>query len=82
MTDDLPHRWRVTVRSAAGGFDRYHAVTWRGALKAVALAAIAHRDDRREFPFEVEVEDRGPVDRDERGVAMVLDADLTDRMEW
>ena len=82
MTSGLPNRYRVTITSVTGGSTRYHAVTWRGPQKAAALAGIAHREQRREHPFDVVVEDRGPVDQDDAGVAVVLPTDLVDRQEW
>jgi hypothetical protein len=81
-----PHRFRVTIRTHAGGSVPYSAVTWLSPEKAVALAVAAHL---RRNPgghevgvHDVEVADLGPVGRDAAG-AMALDrGDLIDRAEF
>lgn len=81
-----PHRFRVTIRTHAGGSVPYSVVTWLSQEKAVALAVAAHL---RRNPgghaagvHDVDVADLGPVGRNAEG-AMALDrADLIDRAEF
>ena len=80
-----PHRFRVTIRTHAGGSLPYSVVTWLSSEKAVALAVAAHV---RRNPgdsagvHDVEVEDLGPVERDVQGKMALDRADLIDRAEF
>lgn len=81
------HRYRVTVRTHGGKAIAYQAVTWRSSEKAVALAVSAHlrrypEENARNLLGDVEVEDLGPVRRDEQGAMALQGADLVDRMEF
>lgn len=82
-----PHRYRVTVRTHGGKNIPYEAVSWRSAEKAVALAVAAHlrrhpEENTRNRVEDVEVEDLGPVGRDQQGAMALQGADLVDRMEF
>jgi hypothetical protein len=82
-----PHRFRVTVRTHGGTTIPNEAVSWRSVEKAVALAVAAHlRRHPEENPStrvgDIQVEDLGPVGRDEQGAMVLKGGDLIDRMEF
>ena len=79
-------RYVVAFRSINTGVDkwtRYRVLTWKGEHKAIALAAMAHAG---RFPrtgiLDVEIELESDPARDDKGVVIIEDTDLVDRMEW
>lgn len=82
-----PHRFLVTLHTHGGGTLRYRTVSWRSAEKAIALAVFAHlrrhpEANSGEAILDVEVEDLGPVGRNQGGRMVLEAADLIDRMEF
>jgi len=78
-----PVRYQVTIRSGLGQIRKQQVVTWLGPEKAIAMAAHAdgHGYGSPDGIYDIDVEELGPAERDERGVA-VTRGYLSDRMEF
>jgi hypothetical protein len=78
-----PVRYQVTIRSSLGQVRKLRVLTWLGPEKAIAIAAHAdgHGYGSPDGIYDIDVEELGPAERDERGVA-VSEGYLSDRMEF
>jgi hypothetical protein len=75
--------YQVTIRSAVGQTRKLCVLTWLGPEKAVAMAAHAdgHGYGTSDGIYDIEVQELGPAERDERGL-VVSQGLLSDRMEF
>ena len=78
-----PVRYQVTIRSSLGQVRKLRVLTWLGPEKAVAIAAHAdgYGYGSPDGVYDIDVEELGPAERDERGAA-VSEGYLSDRMEF
>jgi hypothetical protein len=78
-----PVRYLVTIRSGRGQTRKVYVLTWLGPEKALAMAAHAdgHGYGTSDGIYDVEVEELGPAEHDDRGL-VVLEGHLSDRMEF
>jgi hypothetical protein len=86
VTPDVLRRYEVRFRSLNTGKDKwthYNVLTWKGELKTVALAAMAHNSRHpRTGIYSVEVVECEPPSSGKPDVAVFNTDDLFDRMEW
>jgi len=78
-----PVRYQVTIRSSLGQIRKLRVLTWLGPEKAIAIAAHAdgHSYGSPDGIYDIDVEELGPAERNERGV-VVSEGYLSDRMEF
>jgi hypothetical protein len=77
-----PVRYQVTIRPSLGQIRKLRVPTWLGPEKAIAIAAHAdgHGYGSPDGIYDIDVEELGPAERNERGV-VVSEGYLSDRME-
>jgi hypothetical protein len=85
-TRSWPERFKVMIRTRAGGEVRYNVVTWLGEHKAVAMAVTAHLDRHGNTQtsgiVDVTVTDMGPAARSPDGTVDIQPNELSDRTEF
>lgn len=80
-----PQRYRVRLRLRSREEVDTTVVTHMDQLKAVAIAVSRHsrgNEDPEREPYEVTVEDLGPVPRGPDGAMQIDGGDIVDRMEF
>jgi hypothetical protein len=81
-----PERFKVMIRTRAGGEVRYNVVTWLSEHKAVAMAVTAHLDRHGNTAtsaiVDVTVSDLGPAARSPSGTVDLQSGELSDRFEF
>lgn len=74
-------RYEVRLTYIDGSQKVFKVITDHGPLKAVYMAGSSLRSAFAKMAYEVSVEDIGPVELDDRGVAKLYHH-IIDRMEW
>ncbi len=80
-----PQRYLVHLKLRSGAEVAVPVATWMDEAKAIAMAVSYHVrgiDDPQREPFEVTVEDLGPVPKAADGSTAIDGRDLVDRMEF